>query len=172
MLLVKRLLTYLTAFVVLFGFGIYFGFAQDCKVLREEDLYTRQVRLSSGFFELTGASVTVDADKKEIDLLFSFKTNRCFDDGCTATVYFAGTKSKLLLRNAGTMNCEGLFHFIFRNGTTVNYQLKKMATTAVSQLVFTDRDQKLISVILDESQQRSFMKALQCVTDEAVKLLQ
>jgi hypothetical protein len=172
MLLVKRLLTYLTAFVVLFGFGIYFGFAQDCKVLREEDLYTRQVRLSSGFFELTGASVTVDADKKEIDLLFSFKTNRCFDDGCTATVYFAGTKSKLLLRNAGTMNCEGLFHFIFRNGTTVNYQLKKMATTPVSQLVFTDRDQKLISVILDESQQRSFMKALQCVTDEAVKLLQ
>ena len=47
-----------------------------------------------------------------------------------------------------------------------------MATTPVSQLVFTDRDQKLISVILDESQQRSFMKALQCVTDEAVKLLQ
>ena len=70
MLLVKRLLTYLTAFVVLFGFGIYFGFAQDCKVLREEDLYTRQVRLSSGFFELTGASVTVDADKKADRSLF------------------------------------------------------------------------------------------------------
>ncbi|NDE78093.1 MAG: hypothetical protein EB047_02650, partial [Chitinophagaceae bacterium] len=136
----KRLSIYLTAFVVLFGIGIRVGFAQDCKVLREEDLFTRQVRLSSGFIELTGASVTVDADKKEIDLLFSFKTNRCFDDGCTATVYFAGTKSKLLLRNAGTMNCEGLFHFIFRNGPTVNYQLKKMATTPVSQIVFTDRD--------------------------------
>jgi hypothetical protein len=169
---VKRLSIYLTAFVVLFGFGIGVGFAQDCKVLREEDLFTRQVRLSSGFFELTGASVTADADKKEIDLLFSFKTNRCFDDGCTATVYFAGTKSKLLLRNGGTMNCEGLFHFIFRNGPTVNYQLKKMATTPVSQIVFTDRDQKLIPVNLDEAQQRAFMKALQCVTDEAVKLLQ
>jgi len=69
---VKRLSIYLTAFVVLFGFGIGVGFAQDCKVLREEDLFTRQVRLSSGFFELTGASVTADADKKEIDLLFFF----------------------------------------------------------------------------------------------------
>jgi len=70
------------------------------------------------------------------------------------------------------MNCEGLFHFIFRNGPTVNYQLKKMATTPVSQIVFTDRDQKLIPVNLDEAQQRAFMKSLQCVTDEAVKLLQ
>ena len=167
-----KVLLQITALLGLWLTTAYFAAAQDCKVLREEDLFTRQIRLSSGFLELTGASVTVDADKKEIDLLFSFKTNRCFDDGCTATVFFAGTKSKLLLRNAGTMNCEGLFHFIFRNGTTVNYQLKKMATTTVGQIVFTDRDQKLIPVNLDEPQQRAFMKALQCVTDEAVKLLQ
>ena len=161
-----------TALIGMLLTATYDADSQDCKVLREQDLYTRQVRLSSGFFDLTGASVTADADKKEIDLLFSFKTNRCFDDGCTATVYFAGTKSKLLLRNAGTMNCEGLFHFIFRNGTTVNYQLKKMATTPVTQIVFTDRDQKLIPVNLDELQQRAFMRALQCVADDAVKLLQ
>ena len=168
----NKLVRQTVAFLSLLFTTAHFAQAQECKVLREQDLFTHQIKLSSGFFDLTGASVTVDADKKEIDLLFSFKTNRCFDDGCSATVYFAGTKSKLLLRNAGTMNCEGLFHFIFRNGTTVNYQLKKMATTAVSQIVFTDRDQKLIPVNLDEPQQRAFMKALQCVTDEAVKLLQ
>ena len=168
----NKLVRQTVAFLSLLFTTAHFAEAQECKVLREQDLFTHQIKLSSGFFDLTGASVTVDADKKEIDLLFSFKTDRCFDDGCSATVYFAGTKSKLLLRNAGTMNCEGLFHFIFRNGTTVNYQLKKMATTAVSQIVFTDRDQKLIPVNLDEPQQRAFMKALQCVTDEAVKLLQ
>lgn len=168
----NKLVRQTVAFFSLLFTTAHFAQAQECKVLREQDLFTHQIKLSSGFFDLTGASVTVDADKKEIDLLFSFKTDRCFDDGCSATVYFAGTKSKLLLRNAGTMNCEGLFHFIFRNGTTVNYQLKKMATTAVSQIVFTDRDQKLIPVNLDEPQQRGFMKALQCVTDEAVKLLQ
>ena len=168
----NKILRQTAGLLSLFFLTAHFAEAQECKVLKEQDLYTHQIRVSSGFLDLTGASVTVDADKKEIDLLFSFKTDRCFDDGCTATVYFAGTKSKLLLRNAGTMNCEGLFHFIFRNGTTVNYQLKKMATTPVSQIVFTDRDQKLIPVNLDEPQQRAFMKALQCVTDEAIKLLQ
>jgi hypothetical protein len=147
-------------------------FAQECKLLREQDLYTKQIRISTGFIDLNGASVTVDADKKEIDFLFSFKTNRCFDDQCTATVFFAGTKFKLLLRNAGTMNCEGLYHFIFRNGTTVNYQLKKMASLPVSQLVFTDRDQKQIPVLLDDKTQQLFMKAVQCVSEEAIKLLQ
>ncbi len=146
--------------------------AQDCNVIRETDLFTKETRLSSGFIDLSGASVTIDADKKEVDILFSFKTNRCFDDGCTATIYFAGTKSKLLLRNAGTMNCEGLYHFIFRNAVTVNYQLKKLATAKVSHIVFTDRDQKMVPINLDEPMQLKFMQAVGCVTKEAVKLLQ
>jgi hypothetical protein len=146
--------------------------AQDCNVIRETDLFTKETRLSSGFIDLSGASVTIDADKKEVDILFSFKTNRCFDDGCTATIYFAGTKSKLLLRNAGTMNCEGLYHFIFRNAVTVNYQLKKLATAKVSHIVFTDRDQKMVPVNLDEPMQLKFMQAVDCSTKEAVKLLQ
>lgn len=146
--------------------------AQDCNINRETDVFTRETRLSSGFIDLSGASVAVDADKKEVDILFSFKTNRCFDDGCTATIYFAGTKSKLLLRNAGTMNCEGLFHFIFRNSVSVNYQLKKLATAKISHIVFTDRDQKMIPVNLEDPMQLKFMQAVECVSKEAVKLLQ
>lgn len=146
--------------------------AQDCNINRETDVFTRDTRLSSGFIDLSGASVTVDADKKEVDILFSFKTNRCFDDGCTATIYFAGTKSKLLLRNAGTMNCEGLFHFIFRNSVSVNYQLKKLATAKISHIVFTDRDQKMIPVNFEDPMQLKFMQAVECVSKEAVKLLQ
>ncbi|MBM3414245.1 MAG: hypothetical protein FJY16_04825 [Bacteroidetes bacterium] len=145
---------------------------QDCAINRATDLFTRETRLSSGFIELSGAAVTIDADKKEVDILFAFKTNRCFDDGCTATIYFTGTKSKLLLRNAGTMNCEGLFHFIFRNAATVNYQLKKLATAKISHIVFTDRDQKIFPVNLEEPMQARFMQAVDCVSKEAVKLIQ
>jgi hypothetical protein len=163
----KKFLLFALCYALVFAVA-----AQDCNVNREKDLFTKETRLSSGFIDLSGASVTIDADKKELDILFSFKTNRCFDDGCTATIYFAGTKSKLLLRNAGTMNCEGLYHFIFRNAATVNYQLKKIATAKVSHIVFTDRDQKLVPVNLDEQMQLKFMQAVDCVTKEAVKLLQ
>ena len=145
--------------------------AQECNLLKETDPYTKLTRISSGFLDLTGASVTVDADKKEIDILFSFKTDRCFDDACNAMVYFAGTKLKLNLRNAGTMNCEGLFHFIFKNGTTVNYQLKKLATMKVSQIVFTDRNEKEYPVLLTPEMQDAFQRAVQCVSNEALKLL-
>jgi hypothetical protein len=163
----KKFLLFALCYALVFAVA-----AQDCNVNRETDLFTKETRLSSGFIDLSGASVTIDADKKELDILFSFKTNRCFDDGCTATIYFAGTKSKLLLRNAGTMNCEGLYHFIFRNAATVNYQLKKIATAKVSHIVFTDRDQKMAPVNLDEPMQLKFMQAVDCVTKEAVKLLQ
>jgi hypothetical protein len=145
--------------------------AQDCTLLRETDPYTKLTRISSGFLDLSGASVTVDADKKEIDILFSFKTDRCFEDGSTAVISFTDTKLKLNLRHAGTMNCEGLFHFIFKNGPTVNYQLKKLATMKVNQIIFKDRNEKEIPVLLNSEMQEAFLRAVQCVSTEALTLL-
>lgn len=146
--------------------------AQECNLIKETDVYTRQTRLSTGYIELTGASLITDADSKEIDVMLTFKTDRCFDDGCTAMVYFEGGKQKLSLRNSGTMNCEGLFHFIFRNSTTVNYQLKKMATLPISHMVFTDRNEKPIPVTLSPVQQEALRNALRCIAEQAPTLLQ
>lgn len=146
--------------------------AQECNIIKETDPFTRQTRLSTGFIELTGASLVADADSKEIDIMITFKTDRCFDDDCTATVYFAGGKQKLLLRNGGTMNCEGLFHFIYRNGATVNYQLKKMASQLISHMEFVDRNQKTIPVTLSTVQQEKLIAVLRCFIEEAPKLLQ
>ncbi len=146
--------------------------AQDCNLIKETDAYTRQTRLSTGFIELGGASLMADADGKEIDMLITFKTDRCFDDGCTAIVYFVGGKQKLTLRNGGTMNCEGLFHFIFRNGPTVNYQLKKMATQPISHMQFIDRNEKSIPVTLSAAQQEKLLSALRCFIDQAPSLVQ
>lgn len=158
-------------FIIIAGFAFGNLQAQECNLLSETDPYTKLTRISSGFLELTGASVTVDADKKEIDILFSLKTDRCFDDACAATIYFADSKLKVNLRNAGTMNCEGLFHFIFKNGTTVNYQLKKLTTMKISQIIFTDRNDKEIPVVLTPEMQDTFQRAVQCVSNEALKLL-
>jgi hypothetical protein len=166
-------LIYRSLSLAILGFTILGGnlYAQDCTLLRETDPYTKLTRISSGFLDLSGASVTVDADKKEIDILFSFKTDRCFEDGSTAVISFTDTKLKLNLRNAGTMNCEGLFHFIFKNGTTVNYQLKKLATMKISQILFKDRNEKEIPVVLTPEMQEAFLRAVQCVSKEALTLL-
>jgi hypothetical protein len=168
MTLIYRSLALAVLYIAVLGGGLY---AQDCNLLRETDPYTKLTRISSGFIDLSGASVTVDADKKEIDILFSFKTDRCFEDACTAVISFTGTKLKLNLRNAGTMNCEGLFHFIFKNGPTVNYQLKKLATMKVSQIVFKDRNEKEIPVLLNPEMQEAFLRAVRCVSNEALTLL-
>ena len=146
--------------------------AQDCNLIKETDPYTRQTRLSTGFIELTGASLVADADSKEIDVMISFKTDRCFDDGCAAVIYFAGGKQKINLRNGGTLNCEGLFHFIFRNGPTVNYQLKKMATQPISHMEFVDRNDKKIPVTLSVAQQEKLLQVLRCFIDQAPTLVQ
>jgi hypothetical protein len=146
--------------------------AQDCNLIKETDPFTRQTRVSTGFMELTGASMVADADSKEIDIMITFKTDRCFDDGCTAMIYFEGGKQKLSLRNGGTMNCEGLFHFIFRNGPTVNYQLKKMATQPISHMEFVDRNDKKIPVTLSVAQQEKLLQVLRCFIDQAPSLVQ
>lgn len=46
---------------------------QDCKLNRETDPFTKEVKLSTGFIFVEGGSVTVDADSKEIVVLFPLK---------------------------------------------------------------------------------------------------
>ncbi|HEY6061993.1 MAG TPA: hypothetical protein VIV35_00190, partial [Chitinophagaceae bacterium] len=112
--------------------------AQDCKLNRETDPFTKEVKISTGFIPMDGGSVTIDATKAEIDFLFSIEgADRCFDNNSTAFIFFEGTKLKLTSRNGGSMNCEGLFHFIFRNTSSLPSLLTKMTTQKVNHIVFT-----------------------------------
>src|SRR5690349_22014929 len=88
--------------------------AQDCKLVRETDPYTKETKLSSGFVTLQGGSLTIDADSKELDFFFVVP-DKCFTDAATVLIYFEGSKNKTTYRNTGSMNCDGYFHFIFRN---------------------------------------------------------
>src|SRR5262245_55670248 len=86
-----------------------------CKLIRDTDPYTKEVKLSSGFMSLQGATLTIDADSKEIDFFFVID-GKCYEDESTVFIFFEGSKAKTTYRNTGSMNCDGYFHFIFRNG--------------------------------------------------------
>jgi hypothetical protein len=147
--------------------------AQDCKLISETDPYTKEVKLSTGFMDLEGARLTIDATKQEVDFLFAIVgADKCYTDASTAAIFFEGTKTKLTQRNGGSMNCEGLFHFIFRNGTTPPSVFQKLSTQKVTKIVFTGNNKAETTVTLDPEQQQILMELAACMMKEAPKLIQ
>jgi hypothetical protein len=146
--------------------------AQDCKLIRETDPFTKEVKLSTGFIQLEGGSVTFDADSKEIDFLFSIEgSDKCYDNNSTAYIFFENSKSKATNRNGGSMNCEGLFHFIFRNSTTNTSLLQRMTTTKITHIIFTGNNKKETTVTLGEPEQKIVMEMAACLVKEAKTLI-
>lgn len=149
-----------------------FAAAQDCKLNSSTDPFTKETKLSTGFMFFSGGSLTIDADSKEVDFLFSLEgSNACFDNNSAAIVYFEGTKVKLNIRNAGTMNCEGLFHFIYKNAAATTAQLQKLSTQKVSQIVFTTSAKKEMTMVLTPADQELLIRLGTCLVTEAKTLL-
>lgn len=144
--------------------------AQDCKILRETDPYTKETKLSSGFISLPGSTVTIDADSKEIDFFFVVP-DKCFSDASTVFIYLEGSKIKTTYRSAGSMNCDGYFHFKFKNSTVTPSVVKKLASQHVTQFIFTGNDKKEVAVTLTPDQQKIFMTAVNCIVTEAKTLI-
>jgi hypothetical protein len=45
------------------------AFAQECKLVKQTDVYTKERTISTGFIALDRASLSIDASKTEIDSL-------------------------------------------------------------------------------------------------------
>jgi len=149
-----------------------FSVGQDCKPRKSTDPYTKEVKLSSGFIKLDGLSVSVHADSKEIDILFSFSAKeKCFNDAATVQVFFDSTKQKANFRNSGPMNCEGFFHVIFKNGQGTPSLLKRLYTQRITSLVFTGNNKEKTTITLDEEQQENVKKQIECIVIEGKTLL-
>lgn len=145
--------------------------AQECKLIRETDPYTKETKISSGFIQLqNGASLAIDADSKEIDFFFTIP-GKCYDDASTVFVFFEGVRTRSTYRNAGGRNCDGYFHFKYRNTENPNSVLKKLMTQKAAQFVFTGTDKKEIIISLLPQQQEALMNFATCVTEEAKKLI-
>src|SRR6266496_3516966 len=115
---------YLIAILLLLPFA---GLAQDsCHLKKSQDPYTKLIKISSGFVDIGTAKVSVEATKTEIDFLFSLSGGICFDDQSMASVFYVGTKVKTNLKNSGTMNCDGLYHFNFKNQANPNSYLQNL----------------------------------------------
>lgn len=147
--------------------------AVNCKLTRETDPFTKEIKISTGFLQLDGGSVTMDASKTEIDFLFSIEgADRCYDDNSTAFIFFEGSKLKLTARNGGSMNCEGLFHFVFKNSVTQTSVLSKLTTQKVNRIVFTGNNKKETTIPLTAVDQQAFITLANCTTREAKTLIQ
>ena len=147
--------------------------AINCKLITETDPYTKEKVISSGFIEMVGGSLTIDANKQEITMLFTISgVDKCFTDAATAAIFFVGTKVKQTQRHNGSMNCEGIFNFTFRNTTLAPQLLRRFATQKVEKIIFTGNNKKETTITLEPEQQQILLNLSACMMKESPTLLQ
>lgn len=144
-----------------------------CKLITETDPFTKEVKMSTGFIGLDGASVTVDADSKEIIFLFSMEgAEKCFDNNSTIELYFEGLKSKTMSRNAGTMNCEGLLQLVFKNtNNTPTTILQRLCTLKATHFIITGNSKKPVTVNLGPKERESLQFMTNCLVTQGRTLI-
>jgi hypothetical protein len=146
-----------------------FSMSQDCNLRTTKDPYTREVKISTGLISLNNAQYSIQATKSEIDFMFSIE-GKCFDDASVAAVYFEGTRLKSNFKNSGTTNCEGLFHFTFRNTNPIQSSLSNLGTKKITSIRFKDNTNKETGVSLTAEQQQTLLNLINCIINEAKKL--
>ncbi len=154
--------------------GPFFSFAQDdCKLKKTKDQFSQEPKLSTGFVPFSAAALSIDADAKEIDFLFSITNKseeKCFDDASTISFVFEG-KQKSNFRNTGTMNCQGLFHVTFKNLATTPSALQRLVTKKITAISLTGNNKTVTTVSLGPQQQQELMDLIACVVKEGKTLI-
>jgi hypothetical protein len=163
--------------IVLLFFFPFASFAQDtCGLKKTKDPFTNQVKLSTGFKSFGGSagpvSISADATPTEIDFFIWLKTEgKCFELESTAQVVWEGERSKATFRNAGSMNCEGAFHFNFKNTATANSWLRKMMAKKIATIKLTGNNDVETIITLTEEQKETFQRMAICIANEGKLLI-
>jgi hypothetical protein len=145
--------------------------AQDtCGLKKSKDPFTNLTKLSTGFKNFNGNGVTLsisaDATPAEIDFFLWVKDNgKCFDPESTAQVVWEGERSRTTLRNSGSMNCEGAFHFSFKNTPNTASWLKKMVAKKLATIKLTNGKNETL-ITLSEEQKLMFQNMAACIASE------
>jgi hypothetical protein len=162
----KQLLYFALAFPL-------FSLAQDCQVKKTKDQFTKEPKITSGFYTFGNTQLSIDADAKEIDFLFSVKTAtepKCFDDNSTVSFIYDG-KLKANFKNTGTMNCDGLCHVTFKNLATTPGPLQRLASKKITAISFTGNDKSVTSLTLGVEQEEELMQLVNCMVTQAKTLI-
>ncbi len=146
--------------------------AQECKLKRTTDPYTKEVRISTGPIQLQGVTLSIDADGKDIDFFFSMDgKEKCFSDASTVAVMYEGTRMKGNFRNGGPVNCDGIFHLIFRNLASTPTLLQRLVTQKITSLQFTGNNKSQTTVTFSPEEQQILMNRSDCLIKEAKTLI-
>lgn len=151
--------------------------AQDtCQLKKETDPFTHETTISTGFvpFTVNGVqlSISVDATKTEIDFFFWIKNEgKCFDDASTVQVNYEGERLKANYKNTGSMNCEGAFHFKFKNSPTTPSILQRLTTKPVSSMKFNGPNKTVTDLVFTAEQKQKLLRMASCVVLEAKTLI-
>lgn len=154
-----------------------FAQAQDsCRLKRTTDEFTHVTKVTTGFvsFPVNGIplSISIDATRTEIDFfLWINSDSKCFDETSTAQINFEGDRLKANYRNTGSMNCEGAFHFTFKNSVNTPSALKRLTEKKVSSIKLTGNGNTVTELSFSEEQRQQLMRMAACVVAEAKTLL-
>jgi hypothetical protein len=147
--------------------------AQDCNLKKGVDDITSKPTLSTGFIDLTGTTLSIDVNSKEIDFFFVLDNRavKCLDEETEATFVFEGGKLKIEFKNSGSMNCDGIFHIIFKNSAYTNSQLNRLAAKKIISIQIKGSNPKPYIIALTPQQQQMLMNNISCVIKEAKTVL-
>lgn len=164
--------------LILIGFVIpFFSSAQDtCHLKKTTDPFTHQTKISTGFVPFpsgaTQVSISIDATSTDIDFFLWFTSDqKCFDEESTIQVNFEGDRLKSNQRNSGSMNCEGAFHFTFKNTPTTNSQLQRFVTKKINSFHIVGTGKSITDVNFSAEQKEKLMRMINCVVLESKTLL-
>jgi hypothetical protein len=163
--------------IAIFGMTSFLAAAQDtCKLTQTTDPFTHQTKISTGFvpFAANGGqlSISVDATGTDVDFFLWFtKDQKCFDETSTIQVNFEGDRYKLNLKNTGSMNCEGAFHFSFKNAANTPPQLQRLVDKRVSLFHITGTNKTVTDVSFSEEQKAQIHRMIACVVRDSKTLL-
>lgn len=149
-----------------------FAAAQDtCALKKTKDPFTNVNKLSTGFKNFSGSagpvSISADASPTEIDFfIWLKKEGKCFDLESTAEMIWEGERSRATFRNAGSINCEGAFHFTFKNTPTPNSWVRKMMAKKVATIKLTGNGGAETLLTLTEEQKVMFQRMAVCIANE------
>lgn len=151
-----------------------FVFAQDCNLIKDADTFTGRNKLSTGFKDFSNFRLSIDASGKDIDYFFVFSHSKlkCLNEEHNITFVWEGGKQRNEFRNGGQMNCQGIYHLILRNSSTIPSGLQKLSTKKVQSIIIADQEDKILATIeLDGEEQTRLMNLSACMAKDVRTVL-
>jgi hypothetical protein len=161
---------------LLIGLPVFAAGQDSCQLKKETDPFTHQTKISTGFIPFTcngvQLSISVDATPTDIDFFLWFTNDaKCFDDASTIQVLYEGDRLKGNFKNSGSMNCEGAFHFTFKNTPGTPATLQRLTDKKISSFHIVGAGKTVTDVSFSPEQKEQLMKMAGCVVRASKTLL-